>query len=125
MAKRVLSVGQCGPDHAGIVAFMSRHFAPVEVDAAKLPDEAMEKLRARPYDLVLVNRKLDEDYSDGVEVVRLMKGDEATRATPVMLVTNYAEHQEAAVALGALRGFGKLEYGKPETIEAVRAVLGA
>jgi len=26
-----------------------------------------------------------------------------------MLITNYAEHQDAAVAIGAERGFGKLE----------------
>jgi hypothetical protein len=41
-----------------------------------------------------------------------------------MLVTNYAEHQEAAVAVGAIRGFGKLEFDKPETRERLAAVLG-
>ena len=40
-----------------------------------------------------------------------------------MLVTNYAEHQDAAVAEGALRGFGKLQYGEEETVERVRAVF--
>lgn len=121
--KQVLSVGQCGPDHAGIVAFLKRNFGDVAVDTAKLPADTMEKLRAERYDLVLVNRKLDEDYSDGLEIIKAMKADPAMKDTPVMLVTNYDDHQDAAVAAGALRGFGKLEYGNPETIERVAAVL--
>ncbi|TWT99237.1 chemotaxis regulatory protein CheY [Botrimarina colliarenosi] len=122
--KKVLSVGQCGPDHAGIVAFLSRHFPDVVVDTAKLPAETMEKLAAGSYDLVLVNRKLDEDYSDGLAIIKAIKADPKRGTTPVMLVTNYAEHQDAAVSAGALYGFGKLEYGEPEVIERVREVLG-
>jgi len=73
---------------------------------------------------VLVNRKLDCDYSDGVDVIRQIKADPELAEIPVMLITNYAEHQEAAVAIGALRGFGKLEYGKPETLERLQPILG-
>jgi CheY-like chemotaxis protein len=74
---------------------------------------------------VLVNRKLDTDYSDGIEVIRAIKADSSTSAVPVMLVTNYPEHQETAIAVGAIRGFGKLEFGKPETRETLAAVLEA
>ena len=42
---------------------------------------------------------------------------------PVMLLTNYAEFQEAAVKLGAVRGFGKSDYAKPETVEKLRPFL--
>jgi hypothetical protein len=42
----------------------------------------------------------------------------------VMLITNHAEHQDAAMAIGAVRGFGKLEYGKPETLERLQPILG-
>ncbi|TWT47408.1 response regulator [Botrimarina hoheduenensis] len=121
--KLVLDVGNCDPDHAAVTAFFTNHFE-ARVDRAKLPADALEKLRAQPYDLVVINRKLDEDYSDGVEILKAIKADDALKATPVMLITNYEEHQDAAVAAGALRGFGKLEYGKPETLERVRAVLG-
>ncbi|MEO1496574.1 MAG: hypothetical protein AAFV43_05430 [Planctomycetota bacterium] len=121
--KRVLDVGNCDPDHAAITAFLTSHFE-VRVDRSRLPADTLEKLRAEPYDLVVINRKLDEDYSDGVEILRTIKADAALKATRVMLITNYEEHQEAAVAEGALRGFGKLEYAKPETVERVRAVLG-
>lgn len=124
MPKRILSVGQCGPDHSAIAGFFARSFDDVQIDTAKLPPDTMEKLRANEYDLVLVNRKLDEDYSDGLEIIKAIKSDPELKPTPVMLVTNYAEHQDAAVAEGALRGFGKLEFGEPDTVERVRAALG-
>lgn len=123
MTKRVLDVGNCDPDHASITSFLTGNFG-ATVDRSKLPADTFEKLKSQPYDLVVINRKLDEDYSDGLEIIKQMKADEATRDVPVMLVTNYAEHQDAAVAEGALRGFGKLEYNDPAVIERVRAVLG-
>ncbi len=63
----------------------------------------------------MVNRKLDIDYTDGLEIIRQIKADPQLAAVPCMLVTNYAEHQQAAVAAGAEPGFGKLELGSPET----------
>ena len=122
MPKRVLDVGQCQPDHAAISDFLVQHFR-CEVTRAHGPEDALRELKKTPFNLVLVNRKLDRDYTDGIEVIRRMKADSDTAAVPVMLVTNYAEHQEAAIQAGALRGFGKLEYDKPETLEAIRAVL--
>jgi two-component system chemotaxis response regulator CheY len=122
MSKRVLDVGQCGPDHATIRRFLTRHFdcEIVQVDAA---ENALAHLKSDRFDLVLVNRKLDVDYSDGLEVIRQIKSDPAIADVPVMLVTNYPEHQDAAVAAGAVRGFGKLEFEKPETRERIAAVL--
>ncbi|HEX3600946.1 MAG TPA: response regulator [Lacipirellulaceae bacterium] len=124
MAKRVLDVGQCGPDHWAIESFLRRNFD-CELDQADGTDDTLAMVRSGSYDLVLVNRKLDIDYSDGIDVIRALKADPAVAAVPVMLVTNYPEHQEEAVAAGAIRGFGKLEFGKPETRDRVGAVLGA
>lgn len=123
MAKRILDVGQCDHDHDKLRAFLTSNFG-AQVDRVHLPEEAFEALRKHSYDLVLVNRKLDADYSDGVDVLRQIKADGETSAVPVMLVTNFPEHQQAAVALGALEGFGKLEYGKPETKRKLAAALG-
>jgi CheY-like chemotaxis protein len=123
MPKRVLDVGNCGPDHAAIRRLLGRFDCEVlQADDAR---GALAALRAGGVDLVLVNRKLDVDYSDGMEVIRQIKADAAVAATPVMLITNYAEHQDAAEAIGALRGFGKLKFGKPETHDKLEAVLGA
>jgi CheY-like chemotaxis protein len=122
MSKRVLSVGQCAPDHATISRYLTRNF---NCEIAKVDDaaEALAQLKSGRFDLVLVNRKLDIDYSDGIEVIRQIKSDRAISDVPVMLVTNYPEHQEAAIAEGAIRGFGKLEFDKPETRERLAAVL--
>ena len=123
MPKRVLDVGQCGPDHATIESYLKRHFD-CEVVQTHAADDTLQQLRSGRFDLVLVNRKLDADYSDGIEVIRQIKADPMLADVPVMLVTNYPEHQEAAVAAGAIRGFGKLEFETPETRERLSALLG-
>lgn len=122
MAKRVLSIGQCVPDHTTLSGFLRQHFD-VQIDKVDLPPEALEALRKQRYDLVLVNRKLDADYSDGLDIIKAIKADSQLAAVPVMLVTNYAEHQEAAVAAGAVYGFGKLEYANPQTVDKLRPFL--
>ena len=122
MSKRVLSVGQCAPDHGAISRYLADNFH-CEIATADDAAEALAQLNSGRFDLVLVNRKLDIDYSDGIEVIRQIKSDPTIANVPVMLVTNYPEHQEAAIAVGAIRGFGKLEYDKPETRERLAAVL--
>jgi two-component system chemotaxis response regulator CheY len=123
MTKRVLNVGHCVPDHVAIRAYLRRHFD-CEVTAADGLDDTLPLLRGGLVDLVLVNRKIDRDYSDGVEVIRFLKANPRTADVPVMLVTNYANHQDEAVAAGALRGFGKIELDNAETLEKLAAVLG-
>lgn len=123
MSKRVLSVGQCVPDHTTLTSYLRGNFD-AQVVKVDLAGEALAALREQPYDLVLINRKLDADYSDGLEILRAIKADPALAAVPVMLVTNYAEHQDAAVAAGAIRGFGKLEYGDPQTRQKLQPFLG-
>jgi CheY-like chemotaxis protein len=120
--KRVLDVGQCGPDHATIRRYLTSHFDVEIVQTHGLADTLTE-LRAGHFDLVLINRKLDADYSDGIEILREIKAAAEIAHVPVMLVTNYPEHQEAAVAAGAHRGFGKLEFDDPATKEKLAAVL--
>jgi two-component system chemotaxis response regulator CheY len=92
----------------------------VQVDDAA---GALAELKGEHFDLVLVNRKLDRDYSDGIEVIRKLKADPDAASVPVMLVTNYPEHQASAVAIGAIPGFGKLEFQKPETREKLAEFL--
>ena len=123
MSKKILDVGNCAPDHAGIAKFFTTHFD-CQVAQADKADDAVAMLKADAFDLVVVNRKLDCDYTDGAEVIKQIKADPEIAGVPVMLITNFREHQEAAEAIGAIRGFGKLEYDKPETLSRVKAVLG-
>lgn len=124
MPKRVLDVGQCAPDHAAIRRLVQGTFGAEVVQADRL-DDALAALRRESFDLVLINRKLDIDYSDGIEILRAIKTDSALASTPVMLVTNYPEHQQAAVAAGAEPGFGKAELGLAATREKLSRFLDA
>lgn len=122
MPKRVLDVGQCVPDHTTIRNYLTSRFD-VEIMRTHGPEDTFDALRKQKYDLVLINRKLDRDYSDGLEILKQIKADEKLASTPVMLVTNYPDHQDAAVAAGAERGFGKLEFDKPETEQKLAQFL--
>jgi two-component system chemotaxis response regulator CheY len=121
--KKVLNLGQCAMDHAAIRGLIEREFA-ANVVAAHDAQQALEQLRGDKFDLVLVNRVLDADGSDGLEIVRAIKADPVLAVTPVMLVTNYVEYQQLAVAAGAEMGFGKAQYAAPQTREHLRKFLG-
>ncbi len=120
-SKRVLSVGQCGADHFKI----TRTLEPfrVEIVSADTTEEALAKLRAGSYALVLVNRVYDADGSSGLELIKRIKGDAALQAAPVMLVSNHEDAQNEAVAAGAVPGFGKSALYGPLVAERVRPYL--
>lgn len=122
MPKTVLSVGQCRPDNAAIGHFLKSNFD-VQVLTSDLPADTQATINSQQIDLVLINRKLDADYSDGMDILKSLKADESTSAIPVMLVSNFAEWQEKAVAAGAVYGFGKAELTSAETIERVQSAL--
>lgn len=122
MTKTVLDVGNCGPDHNAIRRMLTRSFG-VQVVQAHNAEDTLKTLRAGSFDLVLVNRKLDEDYSDGIEIIRMIKADTELAAIPVMLVTNLEEYQQQAVEIGACRGFGKLSLDSSATAALLAEVL--
>ena len=123
-SKTVLSVGQCRPDNAAISHFLTSNFD-VKVITSDLPADTDQALADNQIDLVLINRKLDADYSDGMEILKSVKADPKSADIPVMLVSNFAEWQEKAVESGAIQGFGKAELSDPATIERVRNALSA
>ncbi|MEK6247824.1 MAG: hypothetical protein N2C12_06565 [Planctomycetales bacterium] len=106
MSSRVLDVGNCDPDFAAIQEMIESRFAAVVSRATRRVD-AIAALRQEEFGLVLVNRKLDIDYTDGLEVIKAIKNDPQLGHLPCMLVTNFVEHQQQAVVEGALTGFGK------------------
>ena len=120
--KRVLDVGQCQADHWSIRHLLESHFAATVVQAHSAA-EAIDQLRAGKFDLVLINRQLDADGDEGLDIVQAIKADAALKSTPVMLVTNYADVAAEAVAAGAEPGFGKARLNAPETIERLARLL--
>ena len=122
MCKRVLNVGNCGPDNRAITAMIERHFA-AEVDSVDDALQTMQQLRTQTYDLVLVNRILDRDGSDGLEVIQQIKTAPDTSDTPVMMITNFPDHQQRAQEVGALEGFGKQALQDPATCTKLGLLL--
>ena len=95
----------------------------VEVAQTHGPDDTLAAVREQPFDLVLVNRKLDQDYSDGLDIIRAIKQDPQLAKLPCMLITNYPDQQKTAVAAGAEYGFGKKELYAEATHERLRKIL--
>lgn len=121
-APTIALVGHCGPD-----SWMLKGAAERSVPGARVEmvhDEAGARRAAAGCDLLLINRQLDGDFADssGVALIALLARDRARRAS-LMLVSNYADAQEAAAKAGAMPGFGKAAAGKPETAERIRAAV--
>jgi PleD family two-component response regulator len=113
---RVLDVGQCNLDHTNISRLLQENFA-AAVDRAASPDQVFYMVGYYDYDLVLVNRILDADGSEGLALIKRMKEDEATRELPVMLISDLEDAQALAEAAGAVPGFGKKALNDPRTVE--------
>ena len=120
--KRVLSVGQCMPDNAGIGRMLKSNFD-VEVDVAESHADAVRMATESAFDLVLLNRIYDATGTEGMDTLKALKSGDSTRNTPVMVVSNYPDAQESAVANGAEMGFGKSALNDPNTIERLRPFL--
>ncbi len=120
--KRVLSVGQCGPDHQAIRSLIESTFS-ADVEAVEDIATALERLGQERIDLVLVNRVLDANADDGIALVHQMQGSDSLRAIPVMLVSNFETAQTEATAAGAAPGFGKVDLHEPATRELLAKYL--
>ena len=119
--RRVLAVGDCDPDHDRLGRMLDRHFD-VVLDRVMFVEEALAKLATERYDLVLVNRLIFADDSDGGELIRRVRAG-GYEGTPVMMVSNYADAQAQAVADGAVPGFGKTVLDDRATVELLGKYL--
>ena len=122
MSKHVVDVGNCVPDHTAIRRLVEANFDARVTRACGLVD-VLALLARGDVDLVLVNRKLDRDYSDGLAIIQRLKSDPQTAHVPVMMITNYPEHQQLAVEAGAEPGFGKAALSDLATLQTLGRVL--
>lgn len=118
---RLLDVGNCDPDHVAIRRLVAQFDA--QVDRVMHVHEALAELAERSYDLVLVNRLIFADSSDALPLIERMQADDRLRKIPVMMISNYADAQQRAVAAGAQQGFGKTDLRSPRTIEQLAHFL--
>jgi CheY-like chemotaxis protein len=123
MTKRVLDVGNCSADHALISGLVRRNFR-AEVVRAHTAADTLRVLAGGRFDLLLVNRILDSDGSEGLDLIRAIRADPQLASLPVIMLSNYPEHQARAVAEGAEPGFGKAELQSAETRDKLTRFLG-
>jgi two-component system chemotaxis response regulator CheY len=121
-AKKIVLVGHCGPDATYLrIAVRS---ALGEATFSSADDRAaLDRAIQDGVDLILFNRELDYGFepATGVEMIRLLK--QRHPDLKMMLITNYPEVQAAAIAAGAMPGFGKRDIGSPHARELLRGAF--
>ncbi len=122
MPKRVALVGHCGPDSSYLRMTIAKAGKDLQVVSAD-DDGELKRVLDDGVDLLLLNRQLDFGFDDheGVDVIRKLRPHYPN--VKMMLVSNYPEAQAAAVAEGALPGFGKREVNSPRVAELIRDAL--
>jgi|SRR5688572_4410116 len=122
MSKKVVLVGHCGPDSSFLKMAVSSASRGITVAAAD-DDQELTQFVSDGVDLLLLNRELGWgfDQTEGVEVIRTLRVKHPN--LKMMLVSNYPEAQAAAVAVGALPGFGKREIGSARVTQLIRDAL--
>jgi len=122
LMQKILIVGQCDFDYQRISFVISKMYA-AEIHRADLFDDAIQRALEQPYALILINRLLDLDRSEGMEILHELKSNPRTDDIPVMIISNYQDAQDIAVAAGASPGFGKAALDTPRTLELLSNYL--
>ena len=94
------------------------HFGHTVIEARN-GREGLDLFRRAGADLVITDIVMPD--TEGLEVVMDLRRKHP--AVKMMLVSNYPEAQAAAVAAGAMPGFGKREIGTKRVAEVIREAL--
>jgi two-component system chemotaxis response regulator CheY len=122
MPKKVALVGHCGPDSSYLrmtVGAIDRDTQVVMAD----DDHSLSKIVSEGVNLLLFNRVLDFGFDEHEGIAMIRKLHKHNPKLKMMLISNYPEAQAAAVAAGALPGFGKRDLGSPRVKQMLRDAL--
>ncbi len=120
MLKSILLVGHCASDRRRFQDWLTTNL-PVDVISSDSIAETIEVVAERNVTLLLINRVLDVTDERGLELIRHLA---ATKAAPTcMLISNFDDAQQQAIAAGAAPGFGKVQLGTDVALELVRNCL--
>jgi CheY-like chemotaxis protein len=98
-------------------------FEGYEVDLAMDGEEGLEKVRATPPTMILLDVMMPK--MNGIEVLEQLKADPALKGIPVVMLTNLAGQADAETALskGAVRYIVKSEYDPKQVADIVKEIL--
>lgn len=119
----ILLVGHCGPDAFFLRSTVGRFVPGSRVQMVS--DQSALDGALGEADLLLINRVLDGRFgsTSGLDLIATLAQQPEHPA--LMLVSNFADAQEQAVAVGALPGFGKSELGQPTTRQRIEDAVRA
>lgn len=121
MAKKLLLID----DDPLIVRMYERvfGFAGIDVVTSLLPAEGLAQVATVKPNLILLDIMMPD--MDGLEVLRRLKSDDATKTIPVIMLTNLSDEVRAkeAMKLGALDVMIKSDYSPKQVVEKVKAAL--
>ncbi len=85
--------------------------------------DGLDKIRAEKPTLVLLDVMMPK--MNGLEVLEKLKADPATKAIPVIMLTNLSSQQDAdnAMLLGAVKYIVKSEHDPKEVADMVKEIL--
>ena len=119
MSQCIVLVGHCGIDGPRLEKELSAALSDVDVRRVN-SERDLKQCCEDGADLLLVNREPVGFDREGLDLVRELCGGESN--VKVMLVSDYADAQNDAVAAGALPGFGKSE-GASGMVATVKRAL--
>ena len=122
--RTVVLVGHCGPDEWMLKAAIRRMAPKVELRIQSADDDATIEQFLNPESLFLINRMLDGDFSteSGIDFITEIAGRSEHPA--MMLISDFPDAQQAAIAAGALPGFGKSQLYNEASAAKLRHALG-
>lgn len=115
----VLHAGNCGPDSSALESLL-KALGVTQISSAESAAEVAQLLQAQAFRLVLLNRVFDSTGELALDVLQQLPADKRGNC---MLISNYPDAHQAAVALGARPGFGKQQLRDPKTRALLQAAL--
>ena len=120
MTRSIALVGHCGVDGPRLQREIGGALPGTDVVRVNTTADLRRYLKEHA-DLFLVNREPVGFNEEGLDIIRQIH--EECPDVKVMLVSDYPEAQDAAVQAGALKGFGKSEFGSDSLTDTVKQAL--
>jgi DNA-binding NarL/FixJ family response regulator len=118
----VVLVGHCGVDGPRLQSEIGGALKGTDVTRVN-SDADLQRACREGADLLLINREpLGFESGAGVDLIKRVRSEYPNQK--MMLVSDYPDAQQEAIAAGALEGFGKRDIGSPKLVETVKQALG-
>lgn len=115
----VLHAGNCGPDSWALESLL-KELGVKQISSAESAAEVTQLLQNHSFNLVLLNRVFDSTGELALDLLRQLPPEKRSKC---MLISNYPDAHQAAVALGARTGFGKQQLRDSKTRTMLQSAL--